>query len=139
MADLSPFDFVAAVAVGSIFVRVPNASDASWLGGAVTLTAVLAAHWCVTRLRRFPSVSHLLDHAPRLLVAHGQVLERELRRCGPTRSDLDAMLRQRGVGDLREARFVVFEQRGQLSVVRQGEPGGAAPDLVRRVPPPGGT
>lgn len=29
LADLSPFDFVAAVAVGSIAGLVPNASDAS--------------------------------------------------------------------------------------------------------------
>jgi len=72
LADLSPFDFVAAVAVGSIVGRVPNASDASYLAGLATLAALLLAHWGLTRLRRFPSVAHLLEQTPRLLVAQGR-------------------------------------------------------------------
>ena len=133
LADLSVFDFVAAVAVGSVVGRLPSARDSSFLDGVATLAAVFAAHWCITRLRRFPSLAHLLEHTPRLLVAHGEVLDRELRRCGLTRSDLHAMLRQRGVGSPAEARFVVFEQRGQISILRDSGPGGAEPELVRAV------
>lgn len=135
LADLSLFDFVAAVAVGSVVGRLPSARDSSFLDGVATLAAVLAAHWCIARLRRFPSLAHLLEHAPRLLVAHGRVLDGELRRCGLTRSDLEAMLRQRGIGDPAEARFVVFEQRGQVSVIRDGGAGGADPELVRAIAP----
>lgn len=142
LADLSLFDFVAAVAVGSVVGRLPSARDSSFLDGAATLAAVLGAHWCITRLRRFPSLTHILEHEPRLLVAHGKVLDHELRRCGLTRSDLHAMLRQRGVGDPVEARFVVFEQRGQVSVIRESGPDGAEPELVRgiaaRPPSPAG-
>lgn len=133
LTDLSPFDFVAVAAVGSVVGRLPSASDSSYLAGAATLVAVLVAHGCVSRLRRFPSVAHLLERAPRLLVAHGKVLDGELRRCGMTESDLRGLLRQRGVGDLSEARFVVLEQRGQVSVIRQGGQGGAEPELVRDV------
>jgi len=132
LADLSPFDFVAVAAVGSVVGRLPSASDSSYLAGAATLVAVLAAHGCVSRLRRFPSVAHLLERAPRLLVAHGEVLDRELRRCGMTEGDLRALLRQRGVGDMSEARFVVLERRGQISVIRGGQ-GGAEPETVRDV------
>ncbi len=88
LADLSPFDFVAAAAVGSVVGRLPSASDSSYLAGAATLAALLAAHRCVSRLRRFPSVAHLVEREPRLLVAHGRVLDHELRRCGMTESDL---------------------------------------------------
>ena len=88
LADLSPFDFVALAAAGSVVGRLPSAADSSYLAGAATLVALIAAHWCVARLRRFPGVAHLLEHAPRLLVAHGQVLDGELRRCRMTRSDL---------------------------------------------------
>ena len=44
LAELSPFDFVAAVAVGAIVGRIPSASDADYPAGAVTLIAVLFAH-----------------------------------------------------------------------------------------------
>jgi uncharacterized membrane protein YcaP (DUF421 family) len=117
LADLSPFDFVAAIAVGAIVGRVPNASDASYLAGAVTLVSVLAAHASVARLRQFPSVVQLIDHAPRVIVAGGRVIESELRRCGLTHADLYTALRQRGVQDLGEVGYLIFEQRGRMSLV----------------------
>jgi uncharacterized membrane protein YcaP (DUF421 family) len=133
LADLSPFDFVAVAAVGSVVGRLPSASDSSYLAGAATLVAVLVAHGCVLRLRRFPGVAHLLEGEPRLLVAHGKVLEGELRRCGMTESDLHGLLRQRGVGELSEARFVVLEGRGRISVIRDDGRGKAEPELMRDV------
>lgn len=136
LADLSLFDFVAAVAVGSVVGRLPSARDSSFLDGAATLASILAAHWCIARLRRFPSLARLIEPAPRLLVAHGRVLEHELRRCGLTREDLHAMLRQRGVGDPADARFVVLERRGQVSVLRDGGADGAEPELVRGIAAP---
>ncbi len=134
LTDLSPFDFVAAVAVGSIVGRVPNAHDASYLAGLATLVAVLVAHACVTRLRQFPGVAHLLDHAPRLLVVRGRVLDEELLRCGLTLADLHGLLRRQGVAELGEVRFAIFEQRGHVSVIRATGRDGPEPDLVRDVP-----
>ena len=133
LADLSPFDFLVVAAVGSIVGRLPSASDSSYLAGAATLAALVLAHRCVSRLRRFPSVSHLVERAPRLLVAHGRMLDGELRRCGMTEDDLRGLLRQRGVGELGEARFVVLEKRGQVSVIRDGGREGSEPELVRDV------
>jgi uncharacterized membrane protein YcaP (DUF421 family) len=134
LADLSAFDFVAAVAVGAVVGRVPNASDASYLAGAATLVSVLAAHACVARLRRFPSVMHLVDHAPRVLVASGRVFDDELRRCGLTQGDLHAMLRQRGVQDLGEVGYLILEQRGRVSLVTASAAhDGTAPQLFARV------
>ncbi len=50
-----------------------------------------------------------------------------------TEGDLRGLLRQCGVGELSEARFVVLERRGQISVIRGGEGSGAEPELVRDV------
>jgi len=121
LAEMSPFDFVAAVAVGAVVGRVPNASDGSYLAGAVTLVVILSAHGFLTRARRVPAVAALIDHVPRLLVAHGQILDREMRRSGLTIADLYGLLRKHNVRDLSEVRYVIFEQRGHLSVIR--EPG----------------
>jgi uncharacterized membrane protein YcaP (DUF421 family) len=115
LADLSPFDFVAVVAVGAIIGRVPNATDASYLAGVATLVTVLAAHAVITRLRQFPSIARLIEHSPRVLVSDGHVLEQELRRCGLTRGDLNALLRQEGVQELSEVKYLIFEQRGRVS------------------------
>ena len=133
LAQMSPFDFVAAVAVGAIVGRVPNASTTSYLAGAVTLVTVLLAHRAIMRLRYSPRVAHLVEHAPIVLVANGKILERELRGCGLTLGDLHGQLRQHGIGDLSEVRYVIAEQRGQLSVIRRADHEGSLPALVRDV------
>ena len=126
LADLSAFDFVAAVAVGAIVGRVPNASDASYLAGAATLVAVLATHACVTHLRRFPSIAQAIERSPRVLVAAGRVFDEELRRCGPTDGDLRALLRERGVDDLDAVKYLIFEPRGRISLVLARREDGAS-------------
>lgn len=133
LSQLSPFDFVAAVAVGSIVGRVPNAHDASYLSGMATLVAVLATHGVVTRVRLTSAMSKLPGRSPRLLLSHGQVLDEELRRCGLTRQDLDSMLRQQGIQDPGEVRFAILEPRGQLSIIRSSSQDLAAPGLIRDI------
>jgi len=46
----------------------------------------------------------------------------ELRRSGITRADLYGLLRQQGVHALDEVQYVIFEPRGQVSVVRHADP-----------------
>lgn len=120
LAEMSPFDFVAAVAVGAVVGRIPNAHDTSYIEGAITLVVILAAHALITRLRYLKPVSGLIDHAPRLLVAEGKILKRELRRSGFTNADLEGMLRQRNLHDISQVQYVIFEQRGKISVIPRG-------------------
>lgn len=131
LAEMSAFDFVAAVAVGAIVGRIPSARDSGYLAGAVTLVTILLAHRLVARLRLRPLFGRLIDHSPRLLVVDGRVREDDLWRSGLTRQDLNALLRQRGFESLAEIRYVIFEQRGGISVVRRGDG-----DLLADVRPP---
>ncbi len=133
LAEMSAFDFVAAVAVGAIVGRVPNASTTSYLAGATTLVTVLIAHGVVAKLRRFPSLATLFDHPPQVLVSRGQVLTSELRRAGLTIDDLYGLLRQHGVVDLQDVHLVIFEQRGRLSVIREADLHGSEPQLLRNI------
>jgi len=119
LAEMSPFDFIAAVAVGAVVGRVPNASDAGYLAGAVTLFTILSLHWVITKLRYYPSLAKFIDHRPCMLFAHGQILERELKACGLTPNDLFALLREHGIMDLNELQYVIYEERGQISLVRR--------------------
>jgi uncharacterized membrane protein YcaP (DUF421 family) len=134
LAELSPFDFVAAVAIGAIVGRIPSASDADYLAGAATLLTVLAAHALICYLRRHPTIALVVEQPPRLLVANGKIREDETRRCGLSRADIDTLLRQRGVHHLSDVQYLIFEQRGAVSLVIGGnitqEHG---PDLFRKV------
>ncbi len=133
LAEMGAFDFVAAVAVGAIVGRVPNSTTTSYLQGAVTLVTVLAAHALLTRLRYNPRVAALIDHPPRLLVVHGALQERQMRKSGITRGDLFALLRAHGIATLSEVRYVIFEQRGTVSVVREAGAGDRDGEIVQIV------
>ena len=120
LAELSPFDFVAAVAVGAIVGRIPSAADADYLAGAVTLIAVLFAHALVSHLRQYSSVARLVDQSPRILVANGKILEEGLRRSGLCRVDVESLLRQRGVHNVGEVEYLILEEGGKVSIVADG-------------------
>jgi uncharacterized membrane protein YcaP (DUF421 family) len=118
VAEMGAFDFVAAVACGAIVGRVPNSSSTSYYQGAVTLVAILLVHSILTRLRFNPSIGPLIDHPLRVLVNDGQIDAHQLRRSGLTNDDLQALLREHDIHALSEVRYVIFEQRGNVSVVR---------------------
>lgn len=119
IAEMNAYDFVAAVAVGAIVGRVPNSSTTSYLQGAATLAAILIAHACITRLRSIRWIAQLIDHCPRLLVVHGDVLDDSMRRSGLTRDDLYALLRGQQIHALSEVRYAILEARGRISIVRE--------------------
>jgi len=133
LAEMSAFDFVAAVAVGAIVGRVPNSNNTSYIEGVATLVTILVAHRIICRLRYSPGASALVDHSPRVLVRNGRVLPKELRRSGLTRDDLYGILRQHGVTDVQDVHMVVFEQRGKVSVLRRAPDQTTEPELVRDV------
>src|SRR4051794_32123669 len=72
-------------------------------------------------------VAKLVDHRIRVLVEHGRVRQDQLRICRFTENDLGSQLRQLGVHRLEELRYVLYETKGELRLVREDEPGG---DLV---------
>ncbi|GHF32378.1 uncharacterized membrane protein YcaP (DUF421 family) [Amycolatopsis bartoniae] len=123
LAEMRIFDFVVAVAVGSIVGRTATASGTSFLVGLVALVTLLAVHVVLARLRFLPRVARALDHPVRVLVRDGEVDREQLRRCLLTEDDLRGALRQRGVTSLAEVRFVLYESQGGITVVREGDGG----------------
>jgi uncharacterized membrane protein YcaP (DUF421 family) len=124
LAQLSAFDFAVAVAIGSIIGRGATASDTSFAVSAVALVTLLVAHRVIAILRRHSKVVRLIDHPPRVLVAHGELQAGELARAGLTDTDVYALLREKGVGDLRQVGYLLYEPSGEVTVIGAGrEPG----------------
>lgn len=130
LSQWTAIDYAAAVALGAIVGRTAIAGDQSVAVGAAALVTILAAHYLLALARRRPRIARLVDHGVRVLVDHGRVRHDELRRCGLTESEILAQLRQQGVGSLHELRYVLYETKGDLTIVR--EPGNTPDsDLVR--------
>ena len=124
LAQLGAFDFAVAVAIGAIIGRTVTASSASFVTGAVALVTLLVAHRLVASIRRHNPMARLIDHPPRVLVAEGEIQDRELGRAGLTVADVYALLRQQGVDDLRQVGYLLYETRGTTTLIGVGsEPG----------------
>jgi uncharacterized membrane protein YcaP (DUF421 family) len=124
IAQLSAFDFAVAVAVGAIIGRGATASDTSFATSAVALVTFLVAHRVVAVLRRHSQVARMIDHPPRVLVASGELQIPELARAGLTAADVYALLREKGVGDLGQVGYLLYETRGTVTLIGAGrDPG----------------
>ncbi|RBY78971.1 DUF421 domain-containing protein [Geodermatophilus sp. TF02-6] len=131
LAQWTAMDFAAAVAIGAVVGRTAIASGQSYLVGAVALITLLAAHAVVARGRRVRWIAKTVDHPVRVLLHDGVLLRDQLRHCDLTDDDVLAKLRERGVRDLGELRYVLYETKGELTIVREEGPGTPDGALVR--------
>ena len=131
LAQWTAIDVAAAVAVGAIVGRTAVASTEALLVGVVALLVILLAHAVVTFARYVPRLAKLTDHRVRVLVERGRLRRRQLLVCGLTEPDLYAQLRRQGVHDLTGLRYVLYETKGELTVVRENGPSDPDAPLVR--------
>jgi uncharacterized membrane protein YcaP (DUF421 family) len=129
LAQWTIIDFATAVAMGAIVGRTAVAEGQSYLTGAVALFTLIVVHRLASLLRFRPLLGKLADHRVRVLVEHGQLRRDQLRLCGLTDNDLYAQLRQRGIFDLAQVRYVLYESKGDLTVVPEAT--GLSPPLAR--------
>ncbi|MGI8450309.1 MAG: DUF421 domain-containing protein [Streptosporangiaceae bacterium] len=138
LAQMAPFDFVTAVAMGAIIGRTATAIGTSYVQGAVAVVTLIAAHRVVSLLRFYPAVRRVTDHRIRILADHGRIRRRQLWVCGLTESDLWSELRQQGIASLDDVRLVLYERAGGLTVVPATGGGRLVDDAVAAAAEPPG-
>jgi uncharacterized membrane protein YcaP (DUF421 family) len=75
---------------------------------------------------RFPATQRLLQPGPLVLVRHGQIQRRNMRREFVTHEELMSQLRLHGIERLSQVKFAAMEHDGSISVIRtDGEEGDA--------------
>jgi len=117
LAQWTIIDFTTAVAIGAIVGRTVVADSQSFVTGATAMLVLIAVHRLASWVRFNPTLGKLFDHRVRVLVAHGQLRRGQLRRCGLTDNDLFAQLRQRGVRQLSDVQYLLYEAKGDLTIV----------------------
>lgn len=125
LAQLSAFDIVVTIALGTLVSSTALPSDPSVADGVAVLLTLLVLQVVVAAVRqRSGTARRLLDFAPRRVVDDGRVdLRRAPTTAQLTRADLESLLRRQGVTDLAEVRLVVLEPTGTISVLRRDEGG----------------
>ncbi|MEW2482868.1 YetF domain-containing protein [Mycobacterium sp. NPDC049093] len=117
LAEFAPFDWIAAVAAGAIVGRAATATDTAWLQATTALLCILGAHAVLARLRLIPALCRIIDPPLMVLISDGEVNWRNLRRCGLTAADLEAVLREHGYPDAGGVRLAILETKGAISIL----------------------
>lgn len=131
LSQWTAIDVAAAVALGAIIGRTAIAQDQSLAVGAAALLAILAAHFLLTVCRMHPRIAGLVDRRVKILVDHGRLCRKQLRRSGLIEDEVLAHLRRHGVDSLSDVRYVLYESKGELTIVPERGFQVPDPDLVR--------
>jgi uncharacterized membrane protein YcaP (DUF421 family) len=121
LTQLSAFDAVVTIALGSILATTALTPRPSYAQGATAVATLLVLQIALGWLRRtFPSVRRLVDFEALRLVDDG-VEQRRRGLLGPqiTEDELRSALRVRGVFSTNDVDEVVLEPSGEISVRRR--------------------
>ena len=120
LGQLSPFDLVIIIALGSGVGDPMFYDDVPLAHGATVVAVVLALYLVVSRAaQRSPRVERFLDSSPTILVRDGVVDEDALRRQGMSENELVESLRLEAVASIEEVAIAILETSGRVSVLRK--------------------
>jgi uncharacterized membrane protein YcaP (DUF421 family) len=120
LAQISAFDVLVTIAVGSVIASAVLPPQPKALDGAVVIATMLAFQALLGKVRqRSDRLQKVLDFSPERIVDDGKLrLTESLWSAQLTREEVEARLRQHGVRDLGEVSLVILEPSGKLSVFR---------------------
>lgn len=135
LSQLTSFDLVITVTIGSAFGRVITARDVALVevvaafGALIVLQVLVAWAW-----GRLPRARSFATPTPALLYLDGRFVRREMRRTRMRESDVLAAVRQEGMGSLTDARAILLEGNGTISVISAAQygDGQAVDDALER-------
>jgi uncharacterized membrane protein YcaP (DUF421 family) len=136
IGQMGATEFVAVLLISNAVQNSMNGGDNSLIGG-LWLAAILIAMSTGISWLTYKSIlfSHLFEGTPTLLVHHGKVITRNLRREMLTQRALREMLRHQGFRSLSEIKDVILEADGTLTIVRSEVANKILTDQLGEAPP----
>jgi len=117
---LTPFDFILLLILSNTVQNAMNGGDNSLGGGLFLAGTLIGLNWLMLLLsRHFRWAQWALVGRPIFLVRDGIVLEKALRRERITHHELMAALRAAGCPNIEQAKDVILETNGSISVIHK--------------------
>jgi uncharacterized membrane protein YcaP (DUF421 family) len=118
LSTLEPFDLILLVVLGDLIQQGVTQNDFS-VTGAILAGGTMAAMTVLFSYTgfRFPRIRPVLEGDPVILVEHGRLLERNLRRNRITPEELAAQARLQKIPRFDDIEWAVLETSGQISFI----------------------
>jgi uncharacterized membrane protein YcaP (DUF421 family) len=116
VGQLTPFDLVVLLIVSNVLQNAMIGPDNSIGGGLIGAGTIFALNGLLARITfANRTLERWIDGEPTLLVHNGRVDEAAMTRELVTRAELHAALREAGIAEVAEARFVMLESNGRMT------------------------
>lgn len=117
IAQLDFFDYITGITIGSIAAEMATELEEPWkpltamliYGGLTLLLSILT--------NKFPRSRKCLNGTPTILLDHGKLYRKNLKKARLDLSEFMLMCRQQGYFDLSDIQTAVFEYNGKLSIL----------------------
>ncbi len=120
LSKLNAFDLVVTVALGSTLATVLLTKDVAFLEGALAFCMLAFLQWLVSRLSiSSRTFGRLVRSQPRLLAEDGNYRRDAMRDERVTAEEIDAAIRNAGIGRIEDVAAVILETDGSMSVIRR--------------------
>ena len=133
LGQMTPFEVVVLVVMGDLIQQGITHNDFSLTGA--TLAIVTFAFWGVVlgwAVYLFPRLKNVLEGEPRVIIRHGELLEKNLRRDRMTRAEVESEMRLAGIGRMGDVDWAILEPSGKISFIKRGDEGSARQDADDR-------
>ena len=118
LATMTAFDFIVTVALGSLMANIVFSKDTVLLEGITAMVALIGMQYIISTLTvRSKEFEKLVKAEPALLVHRGQMVTETMKKERITESDIQAIVRQRGLSSYEKAEAVVLEANGSYDVI----------------------
>jgi uncharacterized membrane protein YcaP (DUF421 family) len=119
LSQITPFDFISAIVLGELLGNAIYDRDIgiTYILGTLSLWAVLML--LVELLsQKFLSLRGFLEGNPSIVIRHGMIDRKELKKNKIDINELENLLRQKDVFSVREVEYALLEANGKLSVLK---------------------
>ena len=117
LAQLNPFDLVVLLSLSNTVQNAIIGDDNSVSGGVIGALSLLTINWLMTRfLYKAPRVNAALEGTAAVLVRHGQMDERAMRKEALTELELLSVLHKQGLDSVSQVEKCVLEPNGTFYV-----------------------
>ena len=117
---MTPFDFILLLILSNTVQNAMNGGDNSLGGGLFLAGTLIAINWLMLLLSRHYRLVHwALVGRPVFLVRDGDIQEKVMHRERITHHELMSALRQSGLANIEQAKDVILETNGTISVIHR--------------------
>lgn len=128
ISQLTYFDYVVGIAIGSITANLSVNLGISWLEGAVSMaTWALLPMVLVVFSLLFRPFRRLVEGKPTTIIENGKILEKNLFKSRISLDELMLQLRQKNAFKLSDVELAIFETNGKLSVLKKTDTSAITP------------